>query len=310
MLDFRMESFLAVCRHMNYTRAAEELNITQPAVSQHIRWLEERYETPLFHYANKRLNLTPAGQLLLTAATTIQHDDSHLKRQMQQSLQHPRDLRFGVTPTVGMYLLPQPLAAYHRLYPHANLFLRVDNTQQLCQGLDRGELDFAIVEGYVRKREYDALLYRREPYLAVCAADYPLTGEPQRLADLLEHPLLIRESGSGNREIVSRSLNRSNLDLSDFPSLLEVGDMNVLKQMLLQGCGIAFLYQAAVAEDLAQGRLRALHLLDMQEYNDISFIWRKGSVFAPEYQQLFQTLRPQADLLQLTENPAEFNGRG
>lgn len=132
MLDFRMESFLAVCRHMNYTRAAEELNLTQPAVSQHIRWLEEYYAAPLFHYTNKRLSLTPAGQLLLTAATTVQHDQAQLKRQMQQTLQHPQDLRFGVTPTVGMYLLPGPLAKYHRTYPQANLFLQVNNTQSLC----------------------------------------------------------------------------------------------------------------------------------------------------------------------------------
>lgn len=296
MLDFRMESFLAVCRHMNYTRAAEELNMTQPAVSQHIRWLEERYETPLFHYANKRLSLTPAGQLLLTAATTVQHDDSQLKRQMHQALQHAQDLRFGVTPTVGMYLLPRSLAKYHRRYPRANLFLQVDNTQLLCQGLDRGELDFAIVEGYVHKREYNTLLYRRESYLAVCATDYPLVKEPQRLEDLLEYALLIREAGSGNREIVMRSLSRSNLELSDFRTLVEVSDMNVLKQMLLQGCGIAFLYRAAVAEDLAMGRLRALHLQDMQEYNDINFVWRKGSVFAPEYQRLFQMLQPEVDI--------------
>lgn len=293
MLDFRMESFLAVCRHMNYTRAAEELNLSQPAVSQHIRWLEEYYAAPLFHYTNKRLSLTPAGQLLLTAATTVQHDQAQLKRQMQQTLQHPQDLRFGVTPTVGMYLLPGPLAKYHRTYPQANLFLQVNNTQSLCQQLDRGELDFAIVEGYVRKRDYDTLLYCSEPYLAVCAADYPLEREPKCLADLLGHPLIIREPGSGNREIITRSLNRSNLDLSDFRGLLEVGDMHVLKQLLLMGCGIGFLYRCAVAEDLAQGRLRALHLQDMQERNDITFLWRKGSVFAQDYQRLFQLLRPE-----------------
>lgn len=293
VLDFRIESFLAVCRHMNYTRAAEELSLTQPAVSQHIRWLEERYGTPLFHYAHKQLVLTPAGELLRTAATTVQHDDGQLKRQMQHTLQSPQDLRFGATPTVGTYLLPRPLADYHRQHPQAKLFLRVDNTRALCQGIDRGELDFAIVEGYVRKGEYDTLLYRREPYLAVCAAHYPLSGQPRRLTDLLEHPLLVREPGSGNREILSRSLDRSNLSLSDFRVLLEVGDLNVLKQLLLLGCGIAFLYRAAVADDLAQGRLRALRLEDMQEHNDIAFIWRKGSLFARHYQALFQLLCPQ-----------------
>ena len=293
MLDFRIDTFLEVCRLMNYTRAAEQLNLTQPAVSQHIRWLEDRYGTPLFRYAHKQLMLTPAGELLRTAVTTVQHDDGQLKRQMQHTLRPPRDLRFGATPTVATYLLPQPLAAYRRRFPEANLFLQVDNTQVLCQALDRGALDFAIVEGYVHKGDYDTLLYRSEPFLAVCAAHYPLSGQPRRLTDLLEEPLLVREPGSGNREIISRSLNRSNLSLSDFRILLEVGDMNVLKQLLLLGCGIAFLYRAAVAEDLDQGRLQALHLEDLQEHNDMVFIWRKGSLFAQHYQHLFQLLCPE-----------------
>ena len=71
MLDFRMDTFLAVCQYMNYTRAAEALNITQPAVSQHIRWLEEQYEAPLFTYANKRLSLTREGELLRSMALTL-----------------------------------------------------------------------------------------------------------------------------------------------------------------------------------------------------------------------------------------------
>ncbi len=292
MLDFRMESFLAVCRHMNYTRAAEELNLTQPAVSQHIRWLEERYGAPLFHYANRRLTLTPAGQLLRTAATTVLHDDGQLKRRMQQTLHTPQDLRFGATPTVGMHMVPGPLAAYHRRYPEAGVYLKVDNTRALCQALDQGELDFAIVEGYVRKQDYDSMLYRSEPYLPVCAAHYPFEQEPSRLADLLGETLLVREPGSGGREILERSLKRSNLDVSDFRGLLEIGDMNVLKQMLLLGCGVAFLYRAAVSEELARGRLRALHLEDVQERNDITFIWRKGSVFADHYRSLFRMLRP------------------
>ena len=290
MLDFRVDTFLEVCRLMNYTRAAEQLNLTQPAVSQHIRWLEEQCGVKLFHYENKQLNLTAAGQMLRSAAITMKQDQMFLYRRMQEADSEDADLCFGVTPTVGMYLIPKPLAAYRRQHPSAKVSMQVENSELLCRWLDSGEIDFAILEGYFHKEDYDSMLYRTERYLAVCAKDYPFQNTPHQLADLLGETLLVREEGSGNREIIRRSLSRKNLALQDFHSLFEVGDMNVLKQMLVQGCGIGFLYEAAVQEDLQQGRLRAIELEDFAEDHDITFLWRKGSIFAPRYRRIYGEL--------------------
>lgn len=292
MLDFRMDTFLAVCQYMNYTRAAQELNITQPAVSQHIRWLEEQYGTTLFHYANKRLSLTPAGELLRSVALTMKHDEQMLLRRLHDPGALAHRLTFGVTPTVGMSLIPEPLAQYHAQYPDAPITMRVSNTENLCAALDQGELDFAIVEGYFCKSDYDSLLYRREPYLAVCAADYSFSKTPQVLSDLLGETLVVREPGSGNREIIRRALSRENRVVEDFRSVIQVSDMNVLKQLLLLGCGVGFLYQAAAQPQLAQGLLRAIPLEDFQESHDITFLWRKGSVFARQYQHIYSLLLP------------------
>lgn len=293
MLDFRMDTFLAVCQYMNYTRAAEALNITQPAVSQHIRWLEEQYEAPLFTYANKRLSLTREGELLRGVALTMKHDEQMLRRRIHDPGPGAHRLVFGVTPTVGMSLIPEPLARYHQMYPDAPISMRVSNTESLCTALDQGELDFAIVEGYFCKSDYDSLLYRREPYLAVCGAEYRFEREPKVLSDLLGETLVVREPGSGNREIIRRALSRENRTVEDFRSVIQVSDMNVLKQLLLLGCGVGFLYQAAAQPQLKQGLLRVIPLEDFQESHDITFLWRKGSVFAQRYQQLFTLLAPE-----------------
>lgn len=292
MLDFRMDTFLAVCRHMNYTKAAQELNLTQPGVSQHIRWLEEQYGVRLFHYANKRLSLTEEGEQLRNMALSMKHDTQSLQRSFREPGPLAHRLVMGVTPTVGMYLIPGPLARYHRLYPDAPITLRVSNTQNLCRALDQGELDFAIVEGFFCKSDYDSLLYRREPYLAVCGAGYTFARRPRVLSDLLGETLIVREPGSGNREIIARALSRENLSVEDFRTVLEVSDMNVLKQMLLLGCGVGFLYQVAARPQMERGELQAIPLEDFQESHDITFLWRKGSVFAPRYRQLYELLSP------------------
>ena len=101
MLDFRMETFLTVCRCMNYTRASEELNITQPAVSQHIRFLEKHYQTKLFRYEGKKMQITETGEMLRKAAISMQQDMKVLQTRMRQQEQGMKKLHLGASPAVG-----------------------------------------------------------------------------------------------------------------------------------------------------------------------------------------------------------------
>ena len=122
MLDFRMETFLAVCQCMNFTRASEQLNITQPAVSQHIRFLEKHYNTKLFRYEGKKLRLTGAGEILRNASLTMMHDEISMQSEMQKS-EEADEIRFGATRTVGDTLMGGILEKYLREYPDAAITL-------------------------------------------------------------------------------------------------------------------------------------------------------------------------------------------
>src|SRR5699024_9306799 len=135
MLDFRMETFLAVCQCMNFTRASEKLNITQPAVSQHIRFLEKHYNTKLFRYEGKKLRLTGAGEILRNASLTMMHDEISLQSAMVKS-EEEEEIRFGATRTVGDVLMGSILEKYLRKYPDADIHMIVDNTQGLLKRLD------------------------------------------------------------------------------------------------------------------------------------------------------------------------------
>lgn len=288
MIDFRIDTFLAVCRNMNYTKAAAELNITQPAVSQHIRYLEGVYQTKLFDYNNKKIGLTDTGRMLQDAAVTMKHDERSLKTAILEKNEVTAALNFGVTLTIGEYCIPKQVAAYVKEHPGSRIKVVVNNTKELLGELNRGEIDFAIVEGNFAKNEYDSELYSRQELVSVCAYNHRFEREPERLEDILRETLLIREKKSGGREVLERSLEGKNLSIADFGSSIEVSSIKTIKELVKQDCGISFLYEAAVEEDIRNKQLRKIELKDFSIWHDMMFIWRKNSIYTDHYRDLFR----------------------
>ena len=285
MQDFRMETFLTVCRCMNYTRASELLHITQPAVSQHIRILEEHYQSKFFRYEGKKLCLTEAGMLLRNAATTMNHDELLLSEQLKTG--ERLKFVFGATLTIGDFVLPEKLAHYLKKQRAAEVRMLVDNTETLLKKINSGELDFAVVEGYFHKAEYDYKIYSPQCYIAVCGKSYVFKQSPLRMSDLFDECIILREKGSGTREILERHLEENNCSVLDFQKIIEIGSINAIKTLVAEGCGITFLYEAAVKQELESGILRQIPLKDFDVYNNFTMVWRKLSIFNDRYLKIF-----------------------
>ena len=295
MLDFRVESFLAVCRHMSYTKAAQELNLTQPAVSQHIRFLEEQYHTRFFTCSGKKVHLTEAGKVFQNAALTMKHDTIHLHSLLGGLEGKGRQMVFGATLTIAEYVLQDALLRYLKERPEDSLRMVVGNTHELLAQLDEGEIDFALVEGYFERGAYDYLVYSTQPYIGVCAAGRKNgvkcgSGQTCCMEELLSEKLIVREPGSGTREILEKYLSGKNLSVRDFASCSEIGNINVIKRLVEQDCGITFLYEAAVQKELSEGTLCRLQISDFEIQHDFTFVWRKDSIFKEEYYRYFKRL--------------------
>lgn len=290
MLDFRVETFLAVCQTMNFTRAAEQLHITQPAVSQHIRALEEQYGAKLFRSQGKQLQLTESGRIFFRTAAAMHHDDLRLREAIHQENTRRR-LRFGATLTIGEYIMPDPLLRLLEREPDIQLYMLTANTQELLKLLDQGELDFAIIEGYFDKQAYDSLVYCTQRYIPVCASEYPFSHPVRQMEDLLEERLLVREPGSGTRNVLERALETRNLGVRNFQRVTELGSLNLIKSLVCAGAGISFFYQPVVQQELEAGKLREIPLEDCSIYHDFTFLWRRGSLFAADYREIFSLLR-------------------
>ena len=292
MLDFRTDTFLMVCETLNFTEAARRLHITQPAVSQHVHYLEKVYRTQLFSYQNKQLQLTNAGQILKKRLLTMKNDEKVLQREIGETENGIETLSMGVTMTVGEYAIVRKLACFLKAHPSLNLHVHYGNTRQLLELLDKGNIDFALVEGNYRKEGYEHRTYSTESYIGVCAATHVFRNkDPQKMCDLLQERLLVREKGSGTRNILEQNLQVRGLDIHAFEHYVEVENMHTIIELLKQDCGISFMYKIAVEKELEEGSLKEIKLQDFCMQHDFDFIWEKGSIYTERYAAICDELK-------------------
>lgn len=284
MLDFRTDTFLTVCKTMNFTAAARELHITQPAVSQHIHYLEDEYDTTLFEYHNKQLSLTPAGEILKQRLTAMKNDEQNIQLEIKSLSSHVESLSIGVTMTIGEYAIVDKLASFLLQHPNMNIHLHYGNTAMLLQLLDAGEIDMAIIEGNYPKENYGHKKYSTEDYIAVCAASHQFhTGIPATVSDLITERLIVRKAGSGTRNILEENLLARGLRIANFTHYIEVENMHTIISFLKKDCGISFMYKVAVLEELDAGILKEIHLSDFKMQHDFDFVWGKNSIYTDKY---------------------------
>lgn len=288
MLDFRMETFLKVCEYMNFTHAAEDLSLTQPAVSQHIKYLEKKYDTPLFVRDKKKLSLTPAGEILRSSLETMRNDENTMKKRMKESLCGKKVLTFGVTMTIGEYTIIPSVAGFLKNHPDTDIHIRYANTQTLLTLLYEGKIDFVIVEGYFKTDNYETRIFKAEEYIAVSSAKHQFQNPVHTLKDLTSERLLTREHGSGTRAILTKTLALKNMSIQHFPHIVEVENIHTIVSLLCQDCGISFLYKSAVEKEIANGALMQIPLSDFMVMHDFTFLWNRDSIFSAEYESIFE----------------------
>ena len=285
MLDYRTHTFLAVYRSGSFTRAAEQLHITQPAVSQHIRQLEAHYGCTLFSKTGRGVEPTRAGRLLYQALDAERNDETRLRAELD-SLQGEKNarppLRLGCTRTIADYVAPRVLTQHLARHPSEHVLMRTGNTAELVALIDAGEIDFALVEGYFDRRTFESAVFSREPFVAVAAS-----GErPASITDLLGNRLVLREPGSGTREILERHLAACDLTVDDFAGVIELASIPTIKACVAGGAGVSFLYRVAVENELASGALVDVTPRDFAIKHDFSLIWQRGSRYASRYRAL------------------------
>lgn len=282
MLDPRWNTFLVLCQTMNYTRAAEQLCLTQPAVTHHIHYLEDHYGCRLFSYEGKVLRLTEAGLRLREFTRSMAYNSQKIEKAMAAA--PPISLRVGASKTIGEYIIAPKVEQFLRAHPEASFSLLVDNTQVLLRALEAGRLDFALIEGFFERSRYEARLYRREAFFGVCPPGHRLAGRAVGLDELTGERIILREPGSGTRAIFEEALRRQNCTLHSFPNVVTISDFCTMKSLVADGLGISFLYAPVVERELAAGTLARFDLAETPMSGAFYFVCLKDNLFAQSWE--------------------------
>lgn len=291
MLDFRHETFYELCRIRSYTKTAAFLHLTQPAVSQHIRHLEALYGGPLFAYNAKTLTLTRRGEQLYRHVQVMRADSKKVLEELQRHNNEEGPARFGATLTIGEYVMPQILGRLLADNAQHQIHMQVGNTQTLLQNLDDGTIDFAILEGYYDRSLYEAKRLSREKFVAVCAPTSPLAGRTVTFGEAAEQRLILREKGSGTRDVFEGELRKHNLSLGSFTKICEIGNLNAIKALVKSNTGISFMYLQAAKRELERGELAEFTMEGFSAAHEFDFVFLKNSQFKQQNLTWFGLIR-------------------
>ncbi|HWR18626.1 MAG TPA: LysR family transcriptional regulator, partial [Clostridia bacterium] len=301
MLDFRHETFLTLCSCSSFTKTAELLHITQPAVSQHIKYLEEFYGCKLFDTSNRKIRLTHQGELLKEFAMTVFSDSKHFKENIRSVKTDTMQFSFGATLSIGEYVMPDILSRLLFKYPEMKIHMSVANTKVLLERLNNGELDFIVVEGLFDKSEYDSTLFSLENFIPVCSPKSEFANREIGFKELTKCRLILRERGSGTREIFENILQENNYSLHAFEKMIEIGNMAAIKKMVSDGLGITFLFEVAGKKEIEAGNLSVIHIPGFSEQREFNFVLLKNSFFRERYMTVYELLKRTFNEMMLTD---------
>lgn len=275
----QLRVFTAAARHLSYTRAADELHLTQPAVSMQIRQLEENAGVPLFEQIGRQLELTDGGRVLYSYAQKM----NELIVEMDEVLKDMRGLRRGhlkvSVASTANYFVTRMLAEFSKLYPEISISLDVTNREALLRQLKENETDIVIMGEPPADMDLVSEAFMDNPLVVISAVDHPLAGQRQiPLKVLAEQRFVLREPGSGTHGAITRFFNKRGLQLH---TGLEMRSNEAIKQAVEAGLGLGIVSLHTLELELETGRIAILDAEDMPIRRHWYMVHRQGKRDTP-----------------------------
>ncbi|MCL6443574.1 MAG: LysR family transcriptional regulator [Alicyclobacillus sp.] len=286
-MDQQLLAFVTVAEEQNFTRAAEKLHISQPAISQHIQNLEQRLDVKLLDRTNKYVRLNKAGEVAYHHAKEILGLYTQMNRLIQDLKEDASgSLNIGASFTFGEYVLPHVIAEFRNKYPKISPIISIENTQTVVRLVARGELDIGIIEGKsIHESGVNVEPFAQDTVVIVVSSHHPLARQAFVTAEQLEKEhWIIREKGSGTREITDHVFKTYGIHPK---TIVEYSSTQVIKESVEAGLGVTVLSKWVIRKELMWNTLREIPFTDSPIERQFSIVLRKSD-FQTKATKLFR----------------------
>ncbi|MET0068706.1 MAG: selenium metabolism-associated LysR family transcriptional regulator [Candidatus Thiodiazotropha sp.] len=275
MADRRLQVFHTVARLLSFTKAAETLHMTQPAVTFQVRQLEEYFNTRLFDRTHNRISLTEAGERVYEYADRIFDLYADMENSVREMTGEIRGaLTIGASTTIAEYMLPALLGDFGARFPEVTIHLRVSNSDGIVSMVENNTIDLGVVEAPVGNKNLVVEMCREDNLVAIVPPNHDLAElESVEIGRLIEYPFICREEGSGTREVINEYLETNSCD-SELNISMELGSPEAVKGAVEAGMGVSVVSRATIQKELKLDTLRAINLEPKLE-RPFSFVHQK-----------------------------------
>ena len=280
MISFAHRVFMEGAANLSFSKAAQVLFVTQPAISKHVKALEDQYKVPLFERKGNSILLTEAGKKLneyLLQANDIERKIEYELSILSNMSQAAGHLRLGASTTIALYILPPILSGFQREYSNVHVQLVNRNSEYILNALLNHEVDLGIIEVDNKLTTVSYKPFMSDEVIPVCSTNSPLAGKSLTLKQLVKTPIALRERGSGTLNALLKALGDHHIKPADLNVKIRLGGTEALKNFLLADQCLGFMPRPSITRQLAEGDLVEVPVEDLKITRDFYFIRRKGT---------------------------------
>ena len=276
MIDPKLYTLLAVVECGNYTRAAERLSLTQPAVTQHIKQMEKELGIRIFNRVGNEIKPTNEGNIVIRYAQQNISLYKRMGQKLHDEQRHIRRLTVGITHTAESNVVAEMLGKYCALNAGTSITIITDSINNLYDMLKNYEIDFAVVEGHVQDSSVNTLLLDTDSLMMVVSNNHPLAKKKLvTINELKKEPLILRRPSSGTRNLFAAHLESHNISLDDFNVILEVDNIATIKDLIRRDIGVSVLSRSVCLDELKKGKITVLPIENLSMIREINILYLK-----------------------------------
>lgn len=278
MLDTRYLTFMTVAETKSYTKAAEKLNLTQPAVSQHIKFLEDSQKVKLIERTGHSIHLTEEGLILLKYIEKIYALEKNLNSELNNASSIIKNYSVGATRTIGGYVFPEILGRFKDSNPNINIILTVSNTEKIIEKVIDNSVELALVEGPFDKEKFKYELFMKDELVLTVSPNHPFASKSEvEFEEIAGSNLILREKGSGTRQIIEDRFATEGYGKKIITPYMEIGSISAIKALVESNLGCTIISKACIKKELKLGTLITVPIKGMQIIRDFNFVYSHSS---------------------------------